>query len=80
MITSFFGESHFVDHYLNNTQVFDFQALIGRALSSSYMPTPDHRNYRLLLNDLEQLFRSHGDKGCITFRYDTIIFIGQLKD
>jgi SAM-dependent methyltransferase len=61
-----------------NQQVFDFEGLKGRLLSSSYAPGPDHPNYEPMLADLRRLFDAHQVDGVYTIEYDTEVFYGQL--
>lgn len=40
----------------DNEQLFDFQGLKGRLLSSSYMPKEDDTGYPAMIQTLEELF------------------------
>jgi SAM-dependent methyltransferase len=62
----------------DNQQVFDFEGLKGRLLSSSYAPEADHPSYEPMLADLRRLFDAHQVDGVITIEYDTDVFYGQL--
>jgi ubiquinone/menaquinone biosynthesis C-methylase UbiE len=62
----------------DNQQVFDFEGLKGRLLSSSYAPEPDHPNFEPMLADLRRLFDAYQADGAITIEYDTDVLYGQL--
>jgi SAM-dependent methyltransferase len=62
----------------DNRQVFDFEGLKGRLLSSSYAPEPDHPNFEPMLADLRRLFDAYQADGVITIEYDTDVLYGQL--
>ena len=68
-----FREAHF-----KNQQVFDFEGLRGRLLSSSYAPLPDHPNYKPMLERLEQIFNQYQINGFVTIFYDTHLYYGHL--
>ena len=62
-----------------NKQVFDFEGLAGRLLSSSYMPTKDEPDYEPMINDLQQLFNRYQHQDLITINYDTKVYVGKLS-
>jgi len=57
-------------------QKLDYEALLGRTMSSSYMPKPGHPNHEPLLFALRSLFDATQDGGTIDFDYHTRIFAG----
>jgi len=63
----------------SNTQEFDFEALKGRLLSSSYIPEPGHRNFESMIRRLKEVFDKHEEAGSVLFEYDTRVFFGQLR-
>lgn len=61
-----------------NEQVFDLRGLMGRAFSSSYVPTQNSeagQKFQLLLEDI---FEKHNAAGKVSFKYQTEIYIGKL--
>lgn len=78
-IAEFFAPQDFHLKILENRQVFDFEGLRGRLLSSSYTPEEGHHNYRPMLEELERIFRACQINGQVTFEYDTKIYYGQLS-
>lgn len=58
-------------------QVFGFEGLKGRLLSSSYAPQPGQAQYRPMLAGLRALFERHQRGGEIVFPYRTLVFFGQ---
>ena len=59
-------------------QVFDFQGLKGRLLSSSYAPNVGHPGHEPMLAELERIFREHQQDGRVRFEYDTEIYFGRV--
>jgi len=59
-------------------QEFDYPALEGRLLSSSYAPLMGHSNYEPMLVELRRVFDVHQIGGRVSFEYDTLAFCGRL--
>ena len=62
-----------------NKQLFDFQSLKGRLLSSSYSPEEGHPNHEIILRKLREIFDRHNADGKVTFEYETMVYYGRLK-
>ncbi|MDN3549796.1 class I SAM-dependent methyltransferase [Mucilaginibacter aquaedulcis] len=77
-IGAFYAPEPFRLEVFPNKQVFDFEGLAGRLLSSSYMPTKTHPGYQLMINDLQQLFNRYQQHELITINYDTKVYVGKL--
>ena len=76
VLTSFFGTEGYSITTVGNTQVFDFDGLRGRLLSSSYAPEPGHPRHQAMLADLHHLFDRHQAQGYVTVSYDTRVYLG----
>ena len=63
---------------LDNFQLLDRDALIGRVVSSSYMPTPGHPGYDEMLKEIERLFTENQRNGVVRLNYDCTLSYGQL--
>ncbi|MCK5045444.1 MAG: class I SAM-dependent methyltransferase [Candidatus Heimdallarchaeota archaeon] len=73
----FFGTDD-VNHFVcNNYQIFNFEGLKGRLLSSSYTPKEDQVGFDLLLEGLEALYKKHQENDQVQFTYDTEMFYGK---
>jgi len=59
-------------------QIFDFNGLKGRLLSSSYTPKSGDPNYQPLLNALKDLFDKYQVDGQIRMQYSTKMYYGQM--
>ena len=77
-IGAFYDPASFELKVFENKQVFDFEGLKGRLLSSSYMPTKDQPGYEPMINDLQELFNRYQQDGVITVNYDTKVYVGRL--
>ena len=58
-------------------QVFDWDGLKGRLLSSSYAPNEGHPGHAPMMDALERLFAAHAEDGRVRFEYDTQIYWGR---
>jgi SAM-dependent methyltransferase len=75
----FYAEGKFEKRAVYNEQRFDFEALKGRLLSSSYAPAEGHPNHEPMLNELEQIFEQNAESGHVAFEYDTEIYFGHVS-
>lgn len=78
-IAEFFAPESFQLKRLDNFQHFDFPALRGRVLSSSYTPERGHPNFEPMFTKLEEIFDRHERDGTVTFEYETTIYYGHLS-
>lgn len=76
-IEPFFGQPPLTFTF-DNIQLFDFDGLRGRFLSSSYAPTPGHPLYEAAMADLQGVFEQWGENGRFPFIYITRLFLGQF--
>jgi SAM-dependent methyltransferase len=61
-----------------NSQIFDFEGLKGRVLSSSYMPSETDAGYEEMTKSLSGIFTKHAENDRITVLYDTNVYYGKL--
>jgi SAM-dependent methyltransferase len=66
-----FFRGDFSSRAFRNSQVFDFEGLKGRVVSSSYMPAEGDDAYPPMIEDLRDLFAKHRERGKIEILYDT---------
>ena len=62
-----------------NVQRFDFESLLGRATSSSYMPTPQHERYPEMVAELKRVFERFSKESGVALRYRTQVYYGRLS-
>jgi ubiquinone/menaquinone biosynthesis C-methylase UbiE len=79
VIREFFGSDKFILKQLKNIQVFDYEGVKGRLLSSSYAPEEGHPNYEPMLAELERIYQTYQDEGKVVFEYVTQMYYGQLS-
>jgi SAM-dependent methyltransferase len=77
-IDAFFSPSKFTTRLLEMRQEFDYPALEGRLLSSSYAPQKGHPNYASMLRALRAIFDEFSESGRVGFEYNTRVYYGQL--
>jgi SAM-dependent methyltransferase len=61
-----------------NHQEFDFHALRGRLLSSSYTPEASSPTFQPMVDELESIFEEFQSAGLVRFEYDTRVFYERL--
>jgi len=61
-----------------NEQIFDFDGIKGRLLSSSYMPSESDEVYPAMIDELKSLFAKHAENDKIKVFYDTNIYYTQF--
>ena len=77
-IETFFAPSPFQLCIFDYHQDFDYPALEGRLLSSSYTPQADDAGHAPMLRDLRRVFDAHQVHDRVTFEYDTRVYYGRL--
>ncbi|HEV7683788.1 MAG TPA: class I SAM-dependent methyltransferase [Pyrinomonadaceae bacterium] len=78
-IAEFFAPDTCELQILENVQLFDFESLKGRLLSSSYAPDSDQPNFPAMLNELEEIFNANQKDGIVSFEYETKVYYGHLS-
>lgn len=76
LITFFKGELHLAR--FTNRQIFNFEELTGRLLSSSYAPTPEQPQYEPMMAELKRLFEQTQHEGHVLFDYETEVYWGEV--
>jgi len=79
-LSGFFERGAFAEKLLPNAQVFDFDGLRGRLLSSSYAPRAGHTKHEPMLAALREIFDSHAAEGRVRFEYQTHVYYGRLAN
>jgi len=78
-IDGFFAPSRLELRIFSMIQEFDYPALEGRLLSSSYTPQSDHAQHEPMLRELQRIFTAHQVNGRVSLDYDTRVFYGHLE-
>lgn len=78
MLLSFFKEGDLTEARFTNRQVFDFEGLRGRLMSSSYCPVPGHPSHEPMMEALRDLFDRNARNGTVFFDYETEIYWGEV--
>jgi ubiquinone/menaquinone biosynthesis C-methylase UbiE len=61
-----------------NKQTFNHEGLIGRLLSSSYVPLPGEKNHDLLFKEIEKIYKLYAENGKVDFNYITELYWGLI--
>lgn len=77
---AFLGGNTWTLHTFPNQQVFDWDGVRGRLLSSSYAPEAGHPNHESMLAELRRIFDQYNENGTVTFLYTTEVWVGQFAD
>jgi SAM-dependent methyltransferase len=79
-LAKFFATKDYKEFTVANEQVLDYDGLVGRATSASYLPSVGEPGFDLLEKDLKELFAKYEENGKIVLRYETILFLGQIRE
>jgi SAM-dependent methyltransferase len=74
----FFGGAFFEASF-DNVQRFDFEGLMGRLHSSSYVPAKNQPNYAPLAKRAREIFDANQVDGYVAFEYDTRVYYGHMS-
>jgi ubiquinone/menaquinone biosynthesis C-methylase UbiE len=77
VIRAFFGKEPRFKNY-HHIQLFDFEGIKGRLLSSSYAPDVGHPKYEVMMVALRKIFDARQENGKVAFEYDTHVYYGHL--
>jgi SAM-dependent methyltransferase len=77
-LRAFFAPGAMSSVTLMNVQAMDLEALIGRIVSSSYMPQADHPRYAAMIADVERMFADHATDGRVSMEYECVLSFGRL--
>ena len=78
-IAEFFAPNDYRVQNFENAQEFDFEGLIGRVSSTSYVPEPGTTAFLELLEALRSVFSRHAVADKIVVEYNTGVYIGQVS-
>ncbi|MFC4777250.1 class I SAM-dependent methyltransferase [Paenibacillus sp. GCM10023252] len=74
----FFKEGSMRVAEFHNEQKFDYDGLLGRMLSSSYVPLPGHPSYEPMTEAAMELFVRCQQNGQVTIEYLTEVYWGEV--
>lgn len=75
---NFFGKENYKLKIFPNEQVFNYESLLGRLMSSSYVPSPNHLNYLPMIKELKNIFEKYNESGRVKFEYETKVYYGRI--
>ena len=78
-ISRFFKGRRFSKFSVPNVQVLDFEGLMGRLLSASYMPNRREDDAFLRMEeDVRDMFETYSSEGLVRMAYQTVVLVGPL--
>lgn len=75
---SFFKENKMEKSVFKIQQLFDFEGLRGRVMSSSYTPLPGHPKYEPMIKELRKIFNRYEENGKVPYIYETELYWGEI--
>lgn len=78
-ITNFFAPHGYDEIALDNPITYDWDSLVGRAVSSSYAPLPGHEHHDEMVTALRRVFDAHQVDGRVQMDYVTRIYVGRVS-
>lgn len=76
VLAQFFAPAEPARFALDNRQVFDWDGLVARHLSSSFVPREDRTGH---MAALRALYEAHQRDGRVAFEYDVRVTVGRLE-
>ncbi len=73
-----FYQQEYIAATFQNEQIFDFDGIKGRMLSSSYMPSETAAEFPAMNEELQMLFAKHAENGKIKVLYDTKVYFSRI--
>jgi len=77
-VESFFATEPYKRARFAFSQMFDFEGLKGRLLSSSYAPESSDPNFDKMIDELRSLFDANRKDDKIDFNYETEVYYGRV--
>ena len=77
-VRSFFAPNPVHTGTFSNRQDLDYDGLLGRLRSSSYVPAEGQSGHREMLGELQRIFREHENEGQVVMEYVTRAYCGCL--
>ena len=77
VFTAFFGAMP-SEAVFDNIQHFDFEGLMGRLNSSSYVPDRADPRHAALMQRAKEIFDARQIDGKVAFEYDTRVYFGRI--
>ena len=77
VFTAFFGASPDYANF-DNVQRFDFESLMGRLNSASYVPSRNDPSYAAMRQRAREIFDAHQTDEKVVFDYDTRVYYGRM--
>lgn len=74
----FFGSGEYTRKDCANAQQLDFDQLVARILSSSYMPQRGHSNFGPMMEEVRRMFDENAAHSRVTIQYATMVIYGRL--
>src|SRR2546425_12932735 len=79
-LSRFFKSRRYSKFSMSNEQLLDFEGLLGRMTSASYMPSPDdEEQFASLKEDVARLFQTYEQLGKVRMLCDTTVFLGKIR-
>ena len=78
-LSRFFKKGNYSKFFMGNEQLLDFEGLLGRMTSASYMPSPsDEEQFAKLRGDVSRIFNTYEKRGMVRMVYDTTVSLGKI--
>ncbi len=75
----FFEHGQYVFQRFDNRQTFDWEGLLGRSLSASYVPSEQDPAFPEFQRQLRLVYDQHQQNGLVSFTYHTEVYIGKME-
>ena len=77
-LSLFFAPNEMTSKVFFNEQLFDYEGVKGRLLSSSYAPNIGHPTYEPMISYLQKIYAEYEQNGKVGVTYDCNLFLGRI--
>jgi len=77
-VARFLKNGEFKKLVMPNSQSLDFQGMLGRLASASYMPPQGDREWIDIEKEVRRIFDEQGGSGVVTLHYNTVLYLGRV--
>lgn len=78
-IEEFYSPNKVEKIVFSNSQIFNYEELKGRLMSSSYVPVDNKEKMDRILKNLADIFERNSQEGKVKFEYNTTVYMGKIK-
>jgi SAM-dependent methyltransferase len=79
-VEKFLNVGEYKRFVLPNSQLLDFDGILGRLKSASYMPLPESPVWTAVERGVQKIFKERDDDKTVVLHYDTMLYVGRISN